>query len=82
MSEIKMLTIDEWIEKGLTKLKKRMMQRKAARNEFEGVERVGKRLVRIPDTAANIEAAKRQRSPQILGDTSQKCNNDDVDPLT
>ena len=79
---IKMLTIDEWIEQGLTKLKKRMMQKKVARNEFEGVERVGKRLVRIPNTEFNIEAAKRQRSPQILGDVSQSRNNDDVDPLT
>jgi hypothetical protein len=79
---IKMLTIEEWIEQGLTTLKVRAMQKKVVRGEFEGVERVGKRLVRIPTTATNLEAAKRQRSPQILGDSSQKCNNDDVDPLT
>lgn len=82
MSEIKMLTIEDWIEQGLTTLKVRAMQKKVARGEFEGVQRVGKRLVLIPTTATNLATAKRQRSPQILGDVSQKCNNDDVDPLT
>jgi hypothetical protein len=79
---IKMLTIDEWIEQGLTTLKVRAMQKKVARGEFEGVERVGKRLVRIPTTTTNLEVAKRQRTPQHLGDVTQKRNNDDVDPLT
>jgi len=79
---IQMLTIDEWIEQGLTTLKVRAMQKKVARGEFEGVERVGKRLVRIPTTAANLAIAKRQRTPQHLGDVTQLRNNDDVDPLT
>lgn len=81
---IKMLTITQWIEQGLTDLKPREMQKKVKKGDFEGVEVVGKRLVTIPTTEANIKAAQRERRPtsQKLGVKSQKRHNNDVDPLT
>jgi hypothetical protein len=67
MNEITMLTITQWIERGLTDLTAREMQKKVKKGDFEGVEVVGKTL-RFPDTEANKKAAKRQR------DTSHKRN--------